>query len=76
MLQNLSLVWQHVDSIFKEHDVWKKELWQNMDTEEMHKRTRQQLAHLESLPGEVQEWDVYKQVLEAVNVMNVSQFSL
>ncbi|XP_018424228.1 PREDICTED: dynein beta chain, flagellar outer arm-like [Nanorana parkeri] len=72
LLQNLSLVWQHVDSICKEQDIWKKELWHDMDTGELQQRTRQQQANLQSLPREVQEWDVYRQVLEAVNVMNLT----
>ncbi|KAM4795913.1 dynein axonemal heavy chain 9-like [Rhinophrynus dorsalis] len=70
LLQNLHLMWQHVDLIHKEQDTWKKELWQNLDTEELYKRTSQQLRLLQSLPGEVQEWDVYKQTAEAVNIMH------
>ncbi|XP_063809812.1 uncharacterized protein LOC135027842 isoform X3 [Pseudophryne corroboree] len=72
LLQNLSLVWQQVDSILKEQDIWKKELWQDMDTEELYNRTRQHLLLLQSLPREVQEWDVYMQALEAVNIMHLT----
>ncbi|XP_068122143.1 uncharacterized protein [Hyperolius riggenbachi] len=72
LLLNLKLVWQHVDSILRQQEVWKKELWQNMNTEELRKLTEQQLNLLQSLPGEVHEWDVYRHVLEAVNVMHVT----
>ncbi|XP_075053831.1 uncharacterized protein LOC142139871 [Mixophyes fleayi] len=72
LLHNLSLVWQHVDSILKEQGIWKKDLWQDMGTEELYKKTKQHLTLLQSLPGEVQEWDVYKQALDAVNIMHLT----
>ncbi|XP_069829066.1 uncharacterized protein [Dendropsophus ebraccatus] len=72
LLQKLSLVWQHVDSILQEQDVWKKELWQNMNTDELYKRTKKHLMLLQSFPGEVQEWDVYKKAMEIVNIMHVT----
>ncbi|XP_040278224.1 dynein beta chain, flagellar outer arm-like [Bufo bufo] len=72
LLQKLSLVWKHVDSILQEQDIWKKELWQNMNTDEIYKRTKKHLALLQSFPGEIQEWDVYKKVLEVVNIMHMT----
>ncbi|XP_075707241.1 uncharacterized protein LOC142741794 [Rhinoderma darwinii] len=72
LLQKLSLVWQHVDSIFQEQDIWKKELWQNMNTGELYKRTKQHLILLQSLPEEVQEWDVYKKAMEILNIMHMT----
>ncbi|XP_053311944.1 dynein axonemal heavy chain 9-like [Spea bombifrons] len=72
LLQNLNIVWQRVDSILSEQNTWKKEVWQNMDTEQLCLRTSQHLKLLQSLPDEVQEWDVYKQTLEAVNIMHLT----
>ncbi|XP_056412427.1 uncharacterized protein LOC130355786 isoform X2 [Hyla sarda] len=72
LLQKLSLVWQHVDSILQEQDIWKKELWQNMNTDELNKKTKKHLLLLQSFPGEVQEWDVYKKAMEIVSIMHVT----
>ncbi|CAH2222789.1 Hypothetical predicted protein [Pelobates cultripes] len=72
LLQKLSLVWQHVNSILKEQDTWKKEVWQNMNTEQLYRRTNHHLELLKALPEEVQEWDVYKHTLEAVNIMHLT----
>ncbi|KAM4702001.1 uncharacterized protein O3C94_002925 [Discoglossus pictus] len=72
LLRNLRLVWQNVHLIHKEQNTWKKELWQNMDTNELYKRTSQQLKDLQSLPGEVHDWDVYIQALEAVNAIHLT----
>ncbi|XP_075192459.1 uncharacterized protein LOC142291659 [Anomaloglossus baeobatrachus] len=72
LLQKLSLVWQHVDSILQEQNIWKTELWQNMNTGELYKRTKKHLILLESFPGEVQEWDVYMKAMEIVNIMHVT----
>ncbi|XP_077155311.1 uncharacterized protein LOC143817709 [Ranitomeya variabilis] len=72
LLQKLGLVWQHVDSILQEQDIWKKELWQNMNTDELYKKTTKHLILLQSFPREVQEWDVYKKALEIVNIMHMT----
>ncbi|XP_018102433.1 dynein beta chain, flagellar outer arm [Xenopus laevis] len=72
LLRNLQLVWLNVDSILKEQAMWKSKLWQNMETEELYKKNGQQLKLLQSLPREVQEWDVYKQTLEAVNSIHMT----
>ncbi|KAM8977325.1 uncharacterized protein RCH25_043181 [Pelodytes ibericus] len=72
LLQKLIVVWQYVDSILKEQDSWKKEVWQNMDTEQLYLRTNQHLQLLQSLPGEVQEWDIYKHTMEAVHIMHLT----
>ncbi|XP_075119220.1 uncharacterized protein LOC142194092 [Leptodactylus fuscus] len=72
LLQKLSLVWQYVDSIHQDQAIWKKELWQNMNTDEFCNRTKKHLVLLQSLPGEVQEWDVCKKVMETVNIMNMT----
>lgn len=47
-----------------------------MNTDELYKRTKEHLILLQSSPGEVQEWDVYKKAMEIVNIMHVSFFSL
>ncbi|KAG8587471.1 hypothetical protein GDO81_005673 [Engystomops pustulosus] len=72
LLQKLSHVWEHVDSILQEQDIWKQELWQNMNTDELLKRTKERLILLQSFPGEIQEWDVYKKAVEKVNIMHMT----
>ncbi|KAM9320087.1 uncharacterized protein PAF06_004553 [Gastrophryne carolinensis] len=72
LLQNLSLVWQNVDSILQEHNVWKTKFWQEMNIKELQQKSGLQLTLLETLPAEVQEWDVYKQALEATNVVHLT----
>ncbi|XP_053561397.1 uncharacterized protein LOC128652486 [Bombina bombina] len=72
LLRNLRIVWQQVDSILKEQDIWKNELWQNLDTKELMKRTSHQLKVLQALPEEVQGWNIYIKALEAVNVIHLT----
>ncbi|KAE8625049.1 hypothetical protein XENTR_v10006145 [Xenopus tropicalis] len=72
LLRNLQLVWLNVDLILKEQAMWKSKLWQNMETEELYKKNAQQLKLLQSLPREVQEWDIYKHTLEGVNSIHMT----
>uniref|UniRef100_A0A8C5WK28 Dynein heavy chain n=1 Tax=Leptobrachium leishanense TaxID=445787 RepID=A0A8C5WK28_9ANUR len=72
LLHKLSIVWQQVDLILKEQETWKTVVWQNMDTALLYLRTNYHLECLQSLSQEMQEWDVYKNTLEAVNTMHLT----
>ncbi|XP_069470025.1 uncharacterized protein [Ambystoma mexicanum] len=72
LVKNLSLLWQNVDVIQKEQDGWKKELWQDMDTEQLYKSTNQQQRMMHCLPNEVQEWEVYIGTLETIHIIQLT----
>ncbi|KAJ1184768.1 hypothetical protein NDU88_001571 [Pleurodeles waltl] len=72
LVRNLSLLWQNVDVIQKEQEGWKKELWQDMDTEKLYKSTSQQQRLMMSLPQEVQEWQVYIGTVESIHIIQLT----